>query len=62
MKYCVPNVKEIAEMMLSGVSNIYQLTLTLAIVTGCTQNALETSFAYLVDIYPKLSTCSEDLN
>lgn len=56
MIHCVPNAKETAEVVFSGISNIYGLTVTSAVVTGCIQNALETSFDYLVDICP-ISMC-----
>lgn len=48
MVHSVPNAKETEEVLISGISNIYGLTVTSAVVTGCAQNALETSFDYLV--------------
>lgn len=50
MIHSVPNAKKTEEVVFSGISNIYGLTVTLAVATGCTQNALEMSFDYLVDI------------
>lgn len=48
MVHCVPNAKETEEVLISDISNIYGLTVTSAVVTGCTQNTLEPSFDYLV--------------
>lgn len=48
-----PNAKETEEVVFSGISNIYGRTVTSALVTGYIQNAIETSFDYLVDICPK---------
>lgn len=53
MIHHVRNAKEREEVVFSGISNIYGLTLTLAVVTGCTQNALVTLLVYLADISPK---------
>jgi len=47
--YCVPNAKETENVVFSGISNIYGLTVTSAVETVCTQNAFETSFDYLID-------------
>lgn len=51
--HCVANAKETEEVVFSVISNIYGLIVTLTVVTACIQNALETSFGYLVDICPK---------